>query len=1474
MARINRVRLVNVIYNNGTLRYNDSIFDFDGKNSVILIENGMGKTVFLQTVFQAIIPHIDVAGRKIRESLSLNGDPAHIAIEWIINEKPRVYAQTVVSLYINDKNALESEKYVFEHKEKDENRLEMIPFVRSNESGNRPASRAEISEYYKKMARDYMTANTFDTIDAFCTHLEKEFDIIRLQWERIALINQKEGGVDEFFAGCKTSETLLKKLLIPTVEPIILSGSDTDFIDTFEKQRENIKENNRLLKEISNFKSVQNEMNAYIESYKTYEESLKQHRRAYDLLLGLREHIDGIKNRDLLKLQELGEEILANKADQAFNKYRELSCEVHGIELKIEAGKTKTSSLSKKLESIKTSLEHCEKRTQNIRISAKKDSIITLESQEKIAAEELENLSKNTQDKEYREELEKYKSYIHGHFKTELKTIESDRNKLKGEQSEMSDLCKAQNAKVSACNEALQEKKGEHSKQLGMKSVLENEMSDTKDKIVFLGDISSVAEQRNDYSLRIKHLNTNKASLRDSLLANKEKKEQNDIEIRNLDAELRDLVSSQSTVRAALNEYSNAANKIIPLIYEHLGEIILEDIGVFYLKETQILARLNELKLGALGKYNQALKTERINSRQHLMYKDSDYFMADPNTVDIVQKLKGDLPSCMAGSRYVNMACESAGISLEKAYQIYPFWAMSIIVNSKEIKNAKIRTEQHASSLTHPIFLITPERVKSFLDLGGNPIKAVESSNQIFPSTWSSNLDENAFEDWKKSIGVIADESTKARKCAGLDLDCIKELQNSADYFYKSYAYKAYLDLKRKSEELDKELSKADEKKARLSEEQRRLNKEKESVHNDLAVINEEESAYNRSLELCNRYLSKKHELAIVEEKISVCAKELGRIKLNLEELNRGLSSYLSIKEEIDEAIRQNSFSAEKLLGNELYRECSQSAVLFSSEPIEFCKSKKQSLEDKVKGISDSQKLILQRLESAKSAIAERYKEMESLVLQAKYEIEYLKNYSSSEIETLSIKINELANQKSKLEFDLFEIGKAKAADERELELKLKEIAKLGYDSAHKEESGINLDSLDLQRLELEKKEQSLCKIETKLKASIEEDEENVSQLEKASYQYFVESDSTTDVIGKDEYINYEHNKNIEVLKYKNALKDASSKAKENKQLIAGKLQEYIAHCDTSLASGKLKETCIKTVKNSANYADLCICKSNIDLSLNRSIEIANENVRRSDNDLEAFYNQIGAFAKNVIAEIKLIQTKTRIKTASGTVQVYDFVVPDLDDSEYKSRIRRYFGDLISEYEGEIKNKRDQKLLRLFLSKKINAYQMINVILNDQKILIKCRKVNNQNEISKRADSWETSNNWSCGENWSKYMTLFLGILNYISEKRLYKNYKVQAENPAHINVDNTVIMDNPFGAASSSHILKPVFNIAKKLGFQMLALTAHSSGEYISKYFPVVYSGKAIAAGAFGETKVISMDKTENPEDREMDTVFLNDLL
>lgn len=94
---------------------------------------------------------------------------------------------------------------------------------------------------------------------------------------------------------------------------------------------------------------------------------------------------------------------------------------------------------------------------------------------------------------------------------------------------------------------------------------------------------------------------------------------------------------------------------------------------------------------------------------------------------------------------------------------------------------------------------------------------------------------------------------------------------------------------------------------------------------------------------------------------------------------------------------------------------------------------------------------------------------------------------------------------------------------------------------------------------------------------------------------------------------------------------------------------------------------------------------------------------------------------------------------------------------------------------------------------------------------------------------WDKVHNWSGGEQYAIYLTMFMVMVNHVRK---------QADGK--YNVFKTIVADNPFGKASSGHILKPIFEIAKKNQVKLICFTAHKADE-ILRNFPTGYSLKGI---------------------------------
>jgi hypothetical protein len=195
--------------------------------------------------------------------------------------------------------------------------------------------------------------------------------------------------------------------------------------------------------------------------------------------------------------------------------------------------------------------------------------------------------------------------------------------------------------------------------------------------------------------------------------------------------------------------------------------------------------------------------------------------------------------------------------------------------------------------------------------------------------------------------------------------------------------------------------------------------------------------------------------------------------------------------------------------------------------------------------------------------------------------------------------------------------------------------------------------------------------------------------------------------------------------------------------------------------------------------------------------------------------------------------------------------VPDWDEKEGKEELSKHMDWMLIQLEGDqFKDENGGEIneqIRKSIEKWLQSKQLLQIVMKQNTIKIKCRKVTNDGKVNSTPFSWEQSNAWSGGEKWSKNMTLFLGILNYLAEKRT----QIASKQKLH----RTVIVDNPFGKASSDHVLDPVFFVAEQLGFQVIALTAHAEGKFVRTYFPIVYSCR-LRAASNGSSQIITKER------------------
>ncbi|MBS5928389.1 MAG: hypothetical protein KIC66_15115, partial [Clostridium sp.] len=83
MSNVNNFRVVNLNYNNNTMKIDDETFYFNGENTMLNLRNGGGKSVLVQMMMAPFVnrKYRDLGDRPF-ESYFSSTTPTYILVEW------------------------------------------------------------------------------------------------------------------------------------------------------------------------------------------------------------------------------------------------------------------------------------------------------------------------------------------------------------------------------------------------------------------------------------------------------------------------------------------------------------------------------------------------------------------------------------------------------------------------------------------------------------------------------------------------------------------------------------------------------------------------------------------------------------------------------------------------------------------------------------------------------------------------------------------------------------------------------------------------------------------------------------------------------------------------------------------------------------------------------------------------------------------------------------------------------------------------------------------------------------------------------------------------------------------------------------------------------------------------------------------------------------------------------------------------
>lgn len=370
MPKINRIRIVNFYYNNDARHIADETYSFyGGENALLNLANGGGKSVLVQVMLQPIMPDLKLQNRSMMSYFKRSSYPAFIMLEWLLdNNAKKDYLMTGIAIAPrssaeeNAGNHINYFTFTSHYDAACDFDIAMVPFVRTEGESQVILSFERARESVKKVVSKFRDMRYFTRDDsaAYRQYLSS-FGISQEEWKNIiAKMNNDEGGIEELFEKCKSSDSVLNEWIIKTVEKVVQStgNEEVQIQDLFEglvtdtvRNKEYINDQKILNDYFDEHVKLENSLGRVCDSLDNLNKAEEEFRRMYGSLNTEINNLEIELNNLQFKKNELSEQTILIQQEEISQKYyesEELYLESKDVEIEskgdLEKSKEKLNS--------------------------------------------------------------------------------------------------------------------------------------------------------------------------------------------------------------------------------------------------------------------------------------------------------------------------------------------------------------------------------------------------------------------------------------------------------------------------------------------------------------------------------------------------------------------------------------------------------------------------------------------------------------------------------------------------------------------------------------------------------------------------------------------------------------------------------------------------------------------------------------------------------------------------------------------------------------------------------------------------------------------------------------------------------------------------------------------------------------------------------------------------------------------------
>ncbi len=1445
MSKINKLRFVNLNYNHNTMKIDDEIFYLDGQDTMLNLRNGGGKSVLVQMV---MAPLVNKRYRALKdrtfESYFTTNTPTYIMIEWILDDGA---GYLLTGMMVRKKSVLSDEdskdkldiiNFIHEYKGKNEYDIKKIPIVEINNGKKMVKSFLNSKKLFEELKKNKeVRFNHYDMNNPVTTknYFEKlqEYKINHKEWETIIKqINLKESGLSELFIKAKDSSGLVKSWFLPAVENKLRKDEDRiknyrnlvkRYIEQYKANKTNIdkKEKIELFNKLSeDIKNSCDEFISTIEERKGLENKIANIIRIlknnYEDKENEEKELECLINQLVEKIAELFYEEYSIKIYRKEDKIEELEEYVKELDHLVNKSAEEKKDLNKKNEILECSkiYKEYQSRSQELQSLERELEILTKKKDDNtplinnIGFTIREILNKEISDME--EEVNERK--------TKVSALEFEKENLKNILNEnrlLINTLKGKEGFLKASLESFDKIQSNFNDKYNENIIRNISGYFNEESLLFLG------RNIEDYNF---DLNKNMKNITEDIFYNKEiLKSKNNEKERNtkLMFDFENKLKNNVGLIEELDEKIKICIDVIKYI----------DFGEERVFDTEDILNAFYEKIDFLEKE----KSKLIRQEEDILYEIDK--LEGGRVLELPKEIKKKLEDKDIKIIYGMEWLKKNGYSTEKNIEIVknnPFIPYSLIMSSSEIEILKREGLD--------IFISNPISIINRLDLESNFLevdKSMVSFNKLnfFISFNNKLLDE-------KELIKLIKEKNQYLESIRINIENreneIRFLKKKKEIIqYSKLDKEKYENIKKEKTFLEKKIIEIRENEISIARELGNIEINISELENSKKVLEEnirknleKLNSFNELIEEYNKYKDNKDELSSIEFKIGEINKFLKEnenreleIYKTLKDINNIMVSYTNSLEKLKSEAIKFSFYKEGLFIKKDKEDLLAEFYVLNKEITASEKDLNKRIEEKSRAFKESEdelnvKANKYNLEESEY-INEVYNinkefELKDLIEEEEKNYNYLKDKRSNILQEIAGEKSNVKNLYESLKKDL---GKTKAKSKTLLYDKNfeEEIAKLKIEKASNEKKIKEVIN------EKSKVDQYLIDL-SQFNEFIIENEEDI----------FIDIKDLDNIIGSIKRDLFEK-KELELkreAKLNNCIVDIENKDSfRNENIFKIAIQSL-----KSLVSKPIKfKEHLNLVINSYNSI---IKKLSIDIKL-----IEGEEEKILDSILE--------YIEEVNKNISIIDDNSSININNKRVKMLNITVQDFEKNKinYRLKLQDYIEAI---RERAIKELEKNNSIEEIISNTITLVKLYDEIIGVENVEIKLYKIE---ENRQRIISWNEVSKNSGGEGFLSAFVILTSLLSYMR--------KDESDIFSRKEDGKVLIMDNPFAQTSSSHLLKPLMDIAKKSNTQLICLTG-LGGDSIYNRFDNIYVLNLVSSKLNNSIKYLKSEHIKGEEEEE----------